>query len=529
MSLLASLSSSSFFLTDYLSELIQSGHVSESQFTYAIKKHNVTALIVQEAKETKGSDNWLDLNRKLATTQSIAALKLARWYQNSSNLETALSDKQASIMWFEQAIRLHSQDAVIDLAGLYFEQGKVIIAKEILGSLVSELGSKALGEARLTLGITIAIHLGNVKLVEQLISSDTFNRYKTEKVQALIADLYKYSVVAPRKAKKSTKVKPFRRKKNNQQSVGSPECISSLQLFATNLFHLKHLDYMIKEFKAKQPLAKYICLPTPKYISTKSIDCSTEKQQAIYCNESLWLSIVETVNTRHIGLMLENGGANVHLGMLYFDVNDDVNVFSHEISHLLGFVDEYPLVKTHNKCLGTQQSQFSHNIVVLNNFYQGKQKEIRQEILKSVPWASQIKSGTPILQSAIKSDRGSSFNAQDYWQLGTPKAFRGQVGLHIAESCDNAILTNGMASSYSAYKPVSERTQLRYNNSEFPKVYLSMLDERSQDFLMPSFHYNIALALFQQGFVKEAKLLLFQAQLWEHTSKRKASILKGEL
>jgi hypothetical protein len=42
-----------------------------------------------------------------------------------------------------------------------------------------------------------------------------------------------------------------------------------------------------------------------------------------------------------------------------------------------------------------------------------------------------------------------------------------------------------------------------------------MLADKPQAFLMPSFHYNIALALYQQGMIKKAKYFFTQAQLWQ--------------
>jgi len=235
--------------------------------------------------------------------------------------------------------------------------------------------------------------------------------------------------------------------------------------------------------------------------------------------------------------MLAKGGANVHLGMLYFDADDDVDVFSHEVSHLLGFVDEYPIAKNHNKCQRAQQRAFSHNIVVLNDYYHGEPQVIREKILADVPWASLIKGSTPILQavdnissspSLSKARPSKKTEGKDNWRLGTPIEYKEQVGLHISESCDNTIFTSDIPSRYSAYKPLHRRTQLRYYASDFPKEYLSVLAERPLEFIMPSFHYNIALALFQQDNIEEGKRLLHQALLWEDDPRRRALVLNGQ-
>ena len=245
--------------------------------------------------------------------------------------------------------------------------------------------------------------------------------------------------------------------------------------------------------------------------------CKTESDKAIQCDEANWHSIANSVESRYLGLMLEQGGANVHLGMMYFDSQDNIDVFSHEISHLLGFVDEYPLAKYHQKCQQPQLQPFSHNIVVLKSVHHGARKKVRKKILKTIPWAKHISEKTPILQRVL----GKELT----WQLGTPENQKGQTGVFVAESCDNSVAANKL--NFRAYKPLTKRTQLRYFSSYFPDEYLAMLGEPSDVFLMPSFHYNIALAFYQQGNISEAKRWLEQAVLWEESPERIEKVRRG--
>jgi hypothetical protein len=372
-----------------------------------------------------------------------------------------------------------------------------------------------LNEAKMILTIKLAIYQGDIEQVEKLVTSTMFKKYKSKATQSLKADIVNYAIISAKTMDHIAEVSKPLDKISAQVLSPSPACISSLQLFATNIEHLKHLDKIIKAFRSQQPLAHYICLPNPKYISAQSIDCSSDPLQAITCDESRWSTSIQNINTRHVGLMLAKGGANVHHGILYFDVEDDPNVFSHEVSHLLGFVDEYPLVKTHNKCQRVQENTFSHNIVVLNDHHQGEQKIVREKILKQLPWAKQIKETTPILQPIYVTVNANNHDIKRIWRLGTPIEYKEQTGLYMSESCDNTVFDSHVSISYSAYKPVSKRTQLRYYANEFPQEYLTMLADKPQAFLMPSFHYNIALALYQQGMIKEAKHFFTQAQLWQ--------------
>jgi tetratricopeptide (TPR) repeat protein len=532
------ISSSSFFLPAYLTKQINDNNYSDGQFSFALKKHYVVALKIEENKAVLGSINWITLNRELAKSQWKSALKLAHWYQGIANNEKRDRLNNNAILWFEQAIRLQSQQAIVDLAQLYFQQGEMVKSQSMLRQLPELLPSNSVGETALSLRINIAIHLGDIALVTQLLNSDGVKGYRYGSILSLLADIDKYAII-----KNSVRLKSIEDVKIDSSLSVPSSCITNLQLFATNIKHLKHLEQLIKTFNKQQALAPYVCLSTPRYISIKHIDCMAQSQQAITCDEARWHSIAEEVDSRHIGIMLSDGGANVHLGILYFDEEDSADVFSHEVSHLLGFVDEYPLIKGHDKCKGIQSSPFSHNIAVLKEYYQGDKQTLRAMILKNVSWANSISANTPIFQSI-----NNKPSMQKKWRLGTPIEYKDQIGIHISESCQNASSENNVSqstrltkkitsnqstsnseSSYSAFKPLSRRTQLRYFANDFPREYLTLIKENPSAHLMPSFHYNIALAFYQQGDVVDAKYWLKKAAEWEDDPSRKEKILTGGL
>lgn len=523
MSSMTSLSSSSFFLSEYLTEQLSNDSYRKDQLTFALKHNHVSALTIEERNAVVGSSHWLVLNRELAKSQINSALKLGHWYQLAAEYGSnkVLTDK--AVMWFEQAIRLGSQKAHLLLAQLYYEQDQVVKAQGTLASLPSQFSNNDLTEAVLLLRLKILIELGDIELAKLLLKSNHFTHDNNE-AQRFLMDIEKYSVIREKQAFVSNKTK-----KENLYIENSSKCLTSLQLFATNLSHLKHIDQLIKRFTEQQALAKYICLPTPKYISIKQLDCKAKAEQAISCDESRWQSIAKEVNTRHIGLMLKEGGANVHLGILYFDLNDNSDVFSHEVSHLLGFVDEYPLIKGHDKCQGVQQEVFSHNIAVLKKYYYGEFHEVRANVLDNISWADSIKASTPILQEVA-----SGAGDKKYWRLGTPSDYQNEIGVHLSESCQNSVVGDDVTStntelSYSSFKPLFRHTQLRYFENEFPKEYLTILERRPSDFLMPSYHYNIALSLYQQGKSSTVKYWIDKAAEWEDDTVRKLKILKGKL
>jgi len=527
MSLLTCLSSSSFFLTDYLDKKITNDNYNAGQFSYALKHDVIAALQLSVKNSDRGSERWLKLNRKLARSESHSALALALWYQNLAGTAVDKEYTFKAVMWFEQAIRLNSQQAVIELAQLYFQQDKLTQAQAVLNqlnqfeqsnNLTRHVLDNSQHKAAQILRIKMAVYLGDVDLVQEILVKEQFNLVKEEGARTLLTDIYRFGILEKQSSSISTS-------SSKQLDLTATACITSVQLFATNLNHLKHLERLIETFKTQQVLAQYVCLAPPRYINLRSLDCVATKNQAISCDESLWQKLADKVNTRHIGLMLKEGGANVHLGMLYFDIEDSADVFSHEISHLLGFIDEYPLVKNHSQCQKPQQRTFAHNIVVLKQQYYGSRQVVRKHVLASIPWAKHIKASTPILQ-AIQEGSGSN----NRWQLGTPTRYKDEMGLYVAESCQDSVQVKGrnFADIFSAFKPVSKRTQLRNFTSEFPSQYLTLLNEKPTAFLMPSFHYNIALALYQQGSIEQATHWLNMAAVWEKDVVRKQRVLKGD-
>jgi len=481
--LLTGLSTSSFFLSDYLTKRIIKNKHNTAQLSFAIEQENIVALRFAWEKTLKHSEQWLKLAKALAKTQGDAAYQLAVHYKNKP--------KQA-IFWFKSAIRLNSQNASIALSQLYFHQGDLAEASKVLAALPTDI-VEALHMKSLVLKVRIATAQGNVADVEKIVNKYAQQFQKTEEGRLLLEDIQKYQV-------------QLSDNQNTKPNKLILNCDNSIQLFATNLNHLKRLESVISDF-TEQALNNYVCFSPVRYMPINSLDCSYEQEQAIRCDELSWQSWASSINTRYVGIMLPKGGANVHLGVLYFDAQDNVNVVAHEISHLLGFIDEYPLVADHVTCRDSQQKPFSQNISVLKKYYQGEQKNIRTQVLKQIAWAKHIKINTPILQPVTR------LGGEKNWQLGTPEKYKDEIGLFHAQTCDNSLAQlNG---DFSAFKPVSQRTKLQYFALDFPELYLKMLQENSRQYSMPSFHYNIALSYFQQRNIEQANYWLKQAENWE--------------
>ncbi len=514
MSLMMTLSSSAFFLDEYLDKVIVDDSHSEAQLNFAIKNKLVSALNLAITKTEYGSSDWLTISKELAKTQKNSALALAYWYQHQVEQGKQLS-KQA-ILWFEQAIRLKSSRAILQLSQYYYQFDEVKKARDLMLTLPDKFTDIDFQAKAKALLLKIHIYLGDDSHINEQLQSLSAELLSYKELNTLLHDIRLFDIYPD----VNDLLPSVRSNQDHQHNNKIANCISSVQLFATNLNNLKYLQSLIKGFKEQQALASFICLPEPKYISSKSIDCIADKKRPITCDETLWKVVKDRVKTRHIGLMLNRGGANVHLGILYFDREDDVNVFSHELSHLLGFVDEYALVKEHTICQRAQINTFAHNIAVIPDKYRGNRDSVREKILASIPWAKLIKEETRILQ-LVEGEQGNN----PLWELGTPEQYIGEVGVFKAETCQLSV--SPFTDDIFAFKPLYEHTLLRSLSSQFPETYLKLLKAKASSYLMPSYYYNIALGFYHKGDMSEARLWLKLAASWETDIARTERILTG--
>ncbi|WDE07027.1 hypothetical protein SG34_009130 [Thalassomonas viridans] len=504
MSLLVLLPSSSFFLPAYLNQILAKGEHSQAQLAYALRADLPAAWRFELKQARYGSSSWLALSEKLAISDAGVAVELANYYQAQLKLpEAGDTYRRQAVFWYQQGIRLGSPKARLALAQFYFDADQLLQAQSTArdGLDISRFNAETpkVKHALLRLLAKTAIARGETDEIQGYLPLLELSGPGRE----LAADIKRFQVLASGTA---------------QVPAGGAACPASIQLFATRIGHLHYLEQLIDGVEAG-PLAPFVCFAPVRYRRLQALACredtlsengyQAKKRRAISCREALWRQDAGSIPSRFLGVLLPQGGANVHLGILYIDSKDSLDVFTHELSHLLGFVDEYPLPAHHNRCSSVQQAPFAHNLAVLAEYYRGERRQVRARVLRQLPWRGQILDDTPILQAQGKG-----------WRLGTPAEYAKRVGVFPARSCDRQ--------KPQAFKPLSGRTKLAYYEEAFPQAYLQRLAARPYDYLMPSFHYNIALALFLQDELAQAKYWLEQSALWETDPGRKAKILAGD-
>lgn len=502
MSLVILLSSSSFFLPIYLADKLQANHFNVAQLAFAEKLSLIKAFEIKRTQQAIGTEKWLFYTTKLAKLKGHVAFELAQFYlpikQNFRSENITRTAIAKGIFWYQQAIRLECEPAKLALAQWYFLQRNVNKANELVDSLSLQTSESAVLKSKILIEQGVETKSEKKALTDQIALL-----VRSEQGKILIKDIQHYQILSHVISDKIN---------TNIENLKAPLCTASIQLFATSLANLYKTEQLIRNFKLHR-LNEFVCFTSIRYRSINKFNCYSKAALAFKCDESQWVDIADNIKTRFVGVMLPRGGANVHLGMLYIDQEDTSDVFAHEISHLIGFVDEYPLPANHEKCQKVQSQAFSENIAVLANVYFGKRAEIRANILNQLPWAKNIKLTTPVLHRA-NIDKNK---LEQTWLLGTPRKYSDKVGVFLSESCDN--------SHQQAFKPVFFQTQLRYAEKPFPEVYSRIFRDNNTAFLMPSFYYNIALALNTQHDISLVQVWLNKAMAFEHKSRRKNKIL----
>ena len=452
LSLLTLLLVSSFFWLYSLVTAVENGHGTRAQFAY-IDQFGLRSSLYNRFNAYDIDDNrWLNIAKTLAKVDGDFALKLAKYYINKQ--DETLNTKRNIKLWLLQAVRLGNDKAKILLAGIYVDNNKLLAAKKLLVPIKYDLSA-------LTLLIELSLLRGDSKEVEAFIQLfETITSVnQTEDHQLFLQKLKVYGIInAPIL---ETKIET--------------NCLVTIAPFSTNLNNLEYFEKLITSPNLEL-LKPYLCFSAIKYISKIELNCLHRKDEAIRCDEAIWKNNNMLINKRFVAVLVDEGGANVNSGILYIDRNDTEEVLFHELTHLLGFIDEYPLSKNHFRCLAVQKSMFSHNVAILPRIYHGSREVVRQKILSQLPWAKYISSQTQLVNETPKG-----------WMLGTVDKELDKVGAYIAESCNEK--------KFVAIKPLNQRTALRYFEENFPILYQQMLADNPTKFLMPHHIENVDMAL----------------------------------
>jgi len=477
------LTTSSFSLTAYLQQLIVEQGYSAEQFHFALTQNNRQAQLIALKDSEQGSKQWLLLAQQLARVDQNIAWQLSQYYQNNNQNR----DQQ---YWYQHALKHGSQQALLKKAKEVAIQGDYQQAKNILASL-NPLMSEDVEES-VMLSVTLAIEHGDIAMV--VANKARLAQLPGQHAQRLMAQIEKFQILAT--VENSNIVQSF-----DLPNIGlagtakSLSCRYPLQFFASNIADLTYLEQLIAEINDDSFFHTQFCLLTPKYITAQLINCDHLNQQRIACDIENIARQTIAKNVQYVGILGPKGVANVDHGFVFIDNQDGSDVLAHELLHLLGFIDEYPLNQYNSIC--QQQGVLAHNIVNLAKRIYGSDQQARAAVLPILPWREKIKSTTPI-----------SHKINSGYSLGTAREFANEVGLFHSNTCDSDVEMRREKGELHAFKATANVTQLQYFEEPLPALYKGLVATQHNPLKMPSYHYNIGKKYKQKSDSKTANFWL---------------------
>ncbi|KGJ96702.1 hypothetical protein [Thalassotalea sp. ND16A] len=497
------LTTSSFSLTAYLHQVIADQGYSSGQFQFALTQNIRQAQFIAFEHSEQGSKQWLLLAQQLARADQDIAWQLSQYYQNNNQNR----DQQ---YWYQHALKQGSLKALLKKATDVAIQGDYQQAKNILASLNSLQIENV--EESVIASMTLAIEHGDIALVAA--TKARLAQLPSQRAQRLVAQIEKFQILTS--VDNSNIAQSFDLPNNGLvATANSLSCRYPLQFFASNIADLTYLEQLIAQINDDSFFNTQFCLLTPKYITPQLINCDHLEQQRIACDIENIATQTIAKNVQYVGILGPKGVANVDHGFVFIDNQDSSEVLAHELLHLLGFIDEYPLNPYNSVC--QQQGMLAHNIVNLAKRIYVSDQQARAAVLPILPWRESIKSTTPVTH---KINSGYS--------LGTGAEFANEVGLFHSNTCDSYVEMRGEKDALHAFKATAAVTQLQYFEEPLPTLYKGLAAVQHNPLKMPSYHYNIGKKYKQKGDSKLANYWLVKSAARETNFERQQLIILGE-
>ncbi len=240
------------------------------------------------------------------------------------------------------------------------------------------------------------------------------------------------------------------------------DCALTLQPVLTTLQSARQWALLSQQWQQDQQLSTLaLCFHPPQFVDSRHLACTEQLGVRIRCQAQALLPIVLEGQATQLIVLSGSGHASYNNGWLQLPVNADLALLRHEISHLFGFLDEYPL---------TAAVAFEECVVgrITPNLVFSKQ---------DVPAYLQ------------------------HWQL-----LASQVELTAVNTCQHA--------KRPAYRVVAADSHLQHYELAMPVLYLQLMQQQLEQpqLLMPVQYYFAYLARQQQNWSQWQQLMQIAAK-----------------
>lgn len=129
-------------------------------------------------------------------------------------------------------------------------------------------------------------------------------------------------------------------------AVGASNCALHLQpVLSTAQSALQWLQLATQWQQDAQLSSLALCFKAPVFIDSQLLACSEQRAQRIQCNVEPLTELVLQHGATQLLVLAGQGGASYNNGWLQLPETASLPLLRHELSHLFGFIDEYPLAE----------------------------------------------------------------------------------------------------------------------------------------------------------------------------------------
>lgn len=225
-------------------------------------------------------------------------------------------------------------------------------------------------------------------------------------------------------------------------------CALTVQPVLSTFQSAARWQYLLQAWQQDPQLSELaLCFSRPVFVDALALACTEQQGVRIQCDTKVLKKIVQQTSASHVLVLAGKGSASYNNGWLQLPQTASLPLLRHELSHIFGFMDEYPLAQAiaESEC---QPGRITPNVLF------------------------------------SKDDLPAYL---DKWQISAT-----EVELTAVQSC--------LHSSRQAYRVVRQDSHLQHYELPMPDLYLQLMHKQLQqpEQLMPVTYYFAFLARQEQ-------------------------------
>lgn len=122
------------------------------------------------------------------------------------------------------------------------------------------------------------------------------------------------------------------------------QCALTIQPVLSTLQSASQWQYLSQAWQQDRQLSSLaICFSAPVFVDSLLLACSEQQGMRIHCDDKAIRKVMQKTHATQVLVIAGKGGASYNNGWLQLPETATLPLLRHELSHIFGFIDEYPL------------------------------------------------------------------------------------------------------------------------------------------------------------------------------------------